>query len=264
MGGCRGLHADERRRVCPLLFMRSMRTWLKPLVFVGSVLVGCSSKAPTLVAPAPASDEPRPGCTPQAAALADGYYPYSALPSGACEGAPSCQLGVRNTCPCPLDVGPLDDVWCDCVGGSWSCAVKFAGASACPALSHSRCVADAAADSAPDVDSPLPQCFPRDQSSPLPEGGFSPSALPQGSCEDVPTCSIPIREPCPCPPQFGALDTYECACASLAWSCTVTVRGRGACVCPSDAGPPVTTDADPSDGPGDSGGDVFSRAPAAP
>lgn len=78
-----------------------------------------------------------------------GFYPYSALPVGACASSGSrCAIGIYGPCGTdPEYVGhPYNGFECTCLGGTWSCEITSHGGSVC----SNRSLSDGGADTSDD------------------------------------------------------------------------------------------------------------------
>ena len=91
----------------------------------------CTSQAPE---GAPdASTDGIPQCTPRAGTDRFGFYPVEALPAGACNGEPDCELLVAEACPGnPEAAGAKDGYRCSCVNRTWTCVDINPGGGVCP------------------------------------------------------------------------------------------------------------------------------------
>lgn len=74
-----------------------------------------------------------PRCAPRCGASTafDGFPRASALPTGACEGASTCDMPAVPTCGCTEDRGPVNGYRCTCESGTWRCVVVSQGGSIC-------------------------------------------------------------------------------------------------------------------------------------
>ena len=57
-------------------------------------------------------------------------YPPTALPSGACSGAPRCSIAIDPCCH-PTGNELIDGYACTCSGGQWSCVIFSPGGGVC-------------------------------------------------------------------------------------------------------------------------------------
>jgi hypothetical protein len=168
-------------------------------------------------------------------------------------GLPSCgNWRAGEACASPSDMTSLRFGTWALRGVSWlALAAGSAGMSGCE--DDSRASDGGLNDGSAGDAGTLRECSVKGHRSSLDPDAYAPAAVPQGTCDDEPACSLRVHDLCPGTDYPGPNQLWRCSCDQKRWRCEITESSKTACL--TDAGPEAGSSPSPAEPDTDAGSD---------